>query len=307
MTSQDNEIDPRRSVSAQVIVGVDGSRGADVAVRWAAAYAFARDRELRIMHGMGLVGRSAMTGPYAVWQQDVIEAARVQGAAIVDQAEQLALRTAPGVRVSTLVAGENPANLLVDHSAEAYAVVLGSTGSAGTLEHLGSTLLAVTAHAHGAVIVVPDGYSEIDHAGGPVVVGIDGSPISEPAIAAAFTEAAELGAELVAVHVFSDWDFGHFAGMGVPLPDAAAEEAERAILAERLAGWQEKYPEVPIVRQTYLSAPAGRLREWSKTAQLVVVGSHGRGGFRGLLFGSTSNHLVQHSYSPVMVVHQAEK
>lgn len=307
MASQDYRTDPRRSASAQVIVGVDGSRGSDNAVRWAVGYAAGRGRELRIVHGMGLVGRSAMTGPYAVWQQDVIDAARSRGATVINQAEQLARRTAPDVRVSTVMAGESPANLLVDHSAEAYAIVLGSTGSAGTLEHLGSTLLAVSSHAHGAVVVVPDDYSEADRTGGPVVVGIDGSPISEPAIAAAFGEAAERDAELVAVHVFSDWDFGHFAGMGVPLPDDAAEEAEAAILAERLAGWQEKYPDVPIVRKTYVSAPAGRLREWSKTAQLVVVGSHGRGGFRGLLFGSTSNYLVQHTSCPVMVVHQAEE
>ncbi|MBU3062378.1 universal stress protein [Nocardia sp. NEAU-G5] len=306
VTSQDDETDPRQSVSAQVIVGVDGSRGSDTAVRWAAGYAAGHGRELLIVHGMGLVGDSALTGPYAVWQQDVIDAARTRGAAVVEQAEQLARRTAPDVRVATLTAGESPATLLVYHSAGAYAVVLGSTGSAGTLEHLGSTLLAVTAHSHGAVIVVPDGYSEADRAGGPVVVGIDGSPVSEPAIAAAFAEAAERDTELVAVHAYSDWDFGQFAGMVAPLPDAATE-AETAILAERLAGWQEKYPDVPIVRQTYLSAPGQRLREWSNTAQLLVVGSRGRGGFRGLLFGSTSNYLVQHAYCPVMVVHEAEK
>ncbi|WP_429419835.1 universal stress protein [Nocardia sp. GAS34] len=111
----------------------------------------------------------------------------------------------------------------------------------------------------------------------------------------------------MAVHVCSDWDFGRFAGTGTLIPDADAEVAESAILAERLAGWQEEYPDVPVTRQTYLSAPAAKLQEYSKTAQLIVVGSHGRGGVRGLLLGSTSNYLVQHAYCPVMVVHQERK
>ncbi|MBU3062405.1 universal stress protein [Nocardia sp. NEAU-G5] len=306
MTSQDHDKDPHHVASAAVVVGVDGSRGSDIALHWAADYAAHRGRELQIVHGMGLVGTSGVAG-YAMTLEAIAEAARAEGREVVERAEEVARLAAPELRVSGKVGADNPANLLIDRSATAFAVVLGSTGSAGTLAHLGSTLLAVTAHAYGAVIVVPDEHAVADRTGGPVVVGIDGSPISEPAIAAAFAEAAERRTDLVAVHVCSDWDFGRFAGTSTLIPDADAEVAESAILAERLAGWQEKYPDVPVTRQTYLSAPAAKLQEYSKTAQLIVVGSHGRGGVRGLLLGSTSNYLVQHAYCPVMVVHQERK
>ncbi|WP_308163365.1 universal stress protein [Nocardia alni] len=292
-------------MSAQVVVGVDGSKGSDAAVRWAAGYAVHRGRELRLMHGLGLVGVNTVAGAYAVTAQDVIDAARAQGRNVITHAEHLAQLAAPEVRLSSAMTSDSPAGLLVEHSAEAFAVVIGATGSAGTLAHLGSTLLAVTAHAHGTVIVVPAEHA--DRANAPVVVGVDGSPVSERAIAAAFIEAAERRTSLVAVHACADWDIGHFAGTDPFLGDAASEEAEKALLAERLAGWQEKYPDVPVVRKIYMSAPAERLREWSQTAQLVVVGSRGRGGISGLLLGSTSNFLVQHAQCPVMVVHPATR
>ncbi|UGT67269.1 universal stress protein [Nocardia gipuzkoensis] len=139
---------------------------------------------------------------------------------------------------------------------------------------------------------------------GPVVVGGDGSPVTDTAIVAAFTEAAERGVELVAVHVWSDWDSGRFAGHH-NVVEAEFDKVERAILAERIAGWQEKFPGVRVTRKVEVSAPAPHLLDWSKVAQLLVVGSRGRGGFAGMLLGSTANTLVQHASCPVMVVHPA--
>ncbi len=306
-TSQTDPTDIHHLVSAQVIVGVDGSKGSDAAVRWAAGYAVHRGRALRLVHGLGLVGVNTVAGAYAVTEEDVIDAARAEGGNVITHAERLAWLAAPEVRLSSSMTSDSPAGLLVEQSAEAFAVVLGATGSAGTLAHLGSTLLAVTAHAHGTVIVVPAEHTGADRADAPVVVGVDGSPVSERAIAAAFTEAAERRVPLVAVHACADWDIGHFAGTDPFLDDAASAEAEKALLAERLAGWQEKYPDVSVVRKIYMSAPAEHLREWSQTAQLVVVGSRGRGGLSGLLLGSTSNSLVQHAQCPVMVVHPATR
>jgi nucleotide-binding universal stress UspA family protein len=296
--------DPHRSASATVVVGVDDSKGALTALRWAADFADRRGRELRIVHGMGLVGPGLFGGAYAVTVADVIDGVRAGAREMIDRAEQIAHTIAPGLRTSTELAADSPAGLLIDRSADAYAVVLGATGSAGTFAHLGSTLLAVTAHAHGVVIVVRADADDEVHTSGPVVVGIDGGPVSEAAIATAFLEAAERRADLLAVHVWSDLDFGRFAGRSaVSSPDVVLGESEHAILAERLAGWQEKYPDVTVVRQTYASGPVARLQEMSKSAQLLVVGSHGRGGFTGMLLGSTANALVQHAHCPVMVVH----
>ncbi|QBS44782.1 hypothetical protein DMB37_36560 [Nocardia sp. CS682] len=75
------------------------------------------------------------------------------------------------------------------------------------------------------------------------------------------------------------------------------------ISSERLAGWQEKYPDVTVTRKVYRTEPTEQLAEWSNSAQLIVVGSRGRGGFTGMLLGSTSHFLVQHAHCPVLVAH----
>jgi len=310
MTTQHYD-DPHRLASASVVVGVDDSPGSMTALRWAADFANQRGRELHIVHGMALAGTSMLPGgSYAVTSVAVRDAVRAEAAAMMARAEQLAHQTAPSLSTTSELVADSPAGLLIDRSAYAYAVVLGATGSVGSIAHLGSMLLAVTAHAQGTVIIVRTDSDAGDtvRASGPVVVGIDGGRVGEAAIATAFAEAGERRADLVAVHVWSDWDFGRFAGnKNLRSLAVAAAEGEHAILAERLAGWQEKYPEVTVVRRSFASGPAERLRELSKTAQLVVVGSHGRGGFTGMLLGSTANSLVQHAHCPVMVVHTPDK
>ncbi|WP_024805050.1 universal stress protein [Nocardia sp. BMG51109] len=308
MTSHDN---PHPPAAARVVVGVDGFPASDVALRWATEFAARRGRALHIVHGMNLVGLGATRlGAYAVTVEPVRDAVRAHGRAVADRAEQLVREIAPDLPVTVELAADRGSAMLVTRSADAYAVVLGATGSAGTLAHLGSTLLEVTAHADGTVIVVrtdPAG-SDTVRTTGPVVVGIDGSPISEAATAAAFAEAAERGTELIAVHAWGDWNFGKFARLDdLQLPGADFQQEEEATLAERLAGWQQKYPDVVVTRKIYLSHPAAHLQQWSETAQLVVVGSRGRGGFTSLLFGSTANSLVQHAHCPVMVVHPAKR
>ncbi|GAB2727739.1 universal stress protein [Nocardia thraciensis] len=301
--------DPHRLASAPVVVGVDGSAAADSALTWAAEVALERGRELRIVHGLDLNGMRDVFGRYDVWVPPVLDGVRTQGAVLMERAKRRAQETSPGARVSTEVSDDGPAEILLRHSATAYLVVLGASGTNGLLAHVGSILLSVTSHAEGPIVVVrtdpdTDGHVRAD---GPVVVGIDGSPVSEGALAAAFEEAAQRKAELVAVHAWNDLTIGRFAGDPYLLfPVDEIETDERAALAERLAGWQEKYPGVPVRREVALAAPAEELLRWSKSAQLLVVGSRGRGGFRSLLLGSTSNALVQHAHCPVMVVHPAK-
>ncbi|MFE3055912.1 universal stress protein [Nocardia sp. NPDC059239] len=307
MTHEDYD-DPHHLASAGVVVGVDGSLGSELALRWAASYAAQRRRELQIVHALDLGGVSSSGGPSGVVPPSVVDAVRARGQQLVREAEEMALRIEPGLRTATRLSVTNASRLLVELSSAAYAVVLGATGNAGTFVHLGSTLFSVTSHAHSSVIVVrpdPDAHDTLREFG-PVVVGVDGSPVSEAAIATAFAEAAERHADLVAVHVWSDWDFGEYLGDRAPADLDQVDGLEDALLTERLAGFQEKYPDVQVTRRIYASAPADKLQGWSKHAQLIVVGNRGRGGFTGMLLGSTTHTLVQHAHCPIMVVRPAE-
>ncbi|MEV6336005.1 universal stress protein [Nocardia vinacea] len=302
MTAQHRD-EPHRLASAEVVVGTDGSEAADLAVRWAAETASQRGRGLRIVHGLDLAAAGSVYGMYDVIMPPVIDAIRREGADVLRTARRLAHQIDPGLTVETELSEANPAHLLIELSEAAHLVAIGAAGSGGTLSYLGSTLLAVASHGRGAIVVVRDtGTEQQTRRVGPVVLGIDGGPASTAAVGAAFAEASERRTRLVAVHAWSDLYFDRIAGLPYAVCDHDAETTGQAILAEQLAGWQEKYPDVQVIRKVYLSGPRQALREWSRSAQLLVVGSRGRGGFRGLLLGSTSDALVQTAHCPVMVV-----
>ncbi|WP_327117483.1 universal stress protein [Nocardia sp. NBC_01730] len=303
MTTQRSS-DPHQLASAAVVVGVDGSEASDLAVRWAAETAAQRGRRLHIVHGLDLAVARAVLGVYDLMVPAVIDTIRRQGADHVATARRLAYDVDQGLTVETEVCEDHPAKLLIERSAAANLVVIGASGEGGTISHLGGTLLAVVSHGHGPVVVVRDTGTEYQtRCVGRVVVGVDGSEISEAAVGAAFAEASDRRAQLVAVYAWSDLPYGRFAGLPNTIPDRGVAAEAQSILAEQLAGWQEKYPDVDVMRKAYLSGPRHHLIEWSRSAQLLVVGSRGRGGFRGQLLGSTGNALIQRAHCPVMVVH----
>jgi nucleotide-binding universal stress UspA family protein len=135
----------------------------------------------------------------------------------------------------------------------------------------------------------------------PVLVGIDGSSASESATAIAFDEASRRNVGLIALHAWSDADVSEWPGFDWPATESMAEE----VIAERLAGWQERYPDVPITRIVVCDKPARQLVQRAEDAQLVVVGSRGRGGFAGMLVGSVSETVAQMARVPVIVAREA--
>jgi len=77
---------------------------------------------------------------------------------------------------------------------------------------------------------------------------------------------------------------------------------ESALISELLAGWTDRYPDVPVERQVVRGDPVVELLEQSGHASLLVVGSRGRGGFIGLLLGSVSRRILKRATCPVAVV-----
>lgn len=290
-----------------VTVGIDGSPASDRAVRWAAATAAHRGLALHLVHAVDFATPGWAATPF-VQTARVFEWAEEDAAALLKESEQVAREAAPGLEVTSAVALTGSAKWLVQLSRETRMLVLGASGSGRLGEALlGSTPVAVIGHAACPVVVVrgeqpPAGQPDQR----PVVVGVDGSPLSENALAAAFEEASFRDVDLVAVHIWSDLDAGAIEGSPVEFDPRTFEESEHALLAERLSGYRERFPDVTVIRKVYIDGPRTHLMDWSAKAQLVVVGSRGRGGFRGLVLGSTSNALMRGAKCPVMVVRPDE-
>ena len=195
-----------------------------------------------------------------------------------------------------------PVSTLVDLSKETQLVVVGCHGRTGQHRRLlGSVSTGLIHHAHCPVAVIHnEAPSSLQSAQLPVLVGIDGSRASELATAIAFDEASWRGVDLVALHVWSDADMSSDVGM----EESALQSAAKKTLAECLAGWQERYPEVTVHLLVDFEQPARHLLDQSERAQLVVVGSHGRGGFAGMLLGSVSTAVAQAARVPVIVARQ---
>ncbi len=286
-----------------IVVGVDGSEAATRALRWAAERAAHRGAPLHVVYAYGLVARYfAVEAPVP---PSVIESLLEEAQTIVDNAADEAVAVAPGLAVSPEAVDEPPVPALTRRSRTAALVVLGASGLGGFTGMLaGSTAVAVAAHAHAPVVVVRCGEGRTTPPStGPIVVGMDGSPLGERAVARAFEEARWRSAPLVAVHAWADVeDESVLRRARLFFTNSSEEEELRAKLDDQLADWQARYPGVSVERVLVRDRPRRQLLDRSATAQLVVVGSRGRGGFTGLLLGSTSQALIHHAQCPVMVV-----
>jgi nucleotide-binding universal stress UspA family protein len=257
-----------------------------------------RQAPLRIVHACmpdAEPARSALE-PYMV---DTLVAA---GRQWLSDAAQVAKDTAPEADLTAELVREYDEPALIDESRTAQLMVLGARGQGGFSELLvGSMAGAVATHGKCPVVVVRGGVDDLD--GKPVVVGVDGSPASEAAIAFAYDEASRRGVPLIAVHTWTDTITAVAFAMAPYAVDwLEVQTEELRLLAERLAGWSEKYPDVQVQRVVTRDHPARSLIEHAQKAQLVVVGSRGRGQVAGLLLGSTSQTLLHHAPCPLVIV-----
>lgn len=290
------------SLENSVVVGIDGSAASTGAVAYAANTAATRRVPLVLVTSYTMP--AAMFAEGMVPPQPVYDELEKECQPIVEQARATALKAAPDIEVSHAIVEGNPSQVLIDYSRKAKMIVLGSRGLGGIKGMvLGSVSASVASHAFCPVVVTREDTDDLDRSG-PVVVGVDGSEVSTKATAWAFAEASARDATLIAVHTWMDPQV-QAAAAGIALTDEdwkQLEEQQLEVLSERLAGFSDRYPDVRIERVVTRDRAVRALVEQAEKAQLVVVGSHGRGGFTGMVLGSTSRALLQASPCPVMVV-----
>lgn len=291
-----------------VLVGVDGSKGAAAAARWAAAEAERRGAELRMLQAWNV--SIGFAGPGVIIPPDIFNDVRDGARYMLEAARDEVAGAHPNLLISTELVHGQAYQILRTASAHALLIVLGSHGEGELTETiLGSVALRVAAKAAGPVVVVRGDAGDLPPGDdGPVWVGLDGSANSEDALAFAFEQASMRGAHLVALHSWNNEPPNGFLRAYPIEVDRSRFEQEQRLLAEQLAGWSEKYPDVTVKSLVLRGRPAATLLQHAATAapkdapSLVVVGTRGHGGFAGLLLGSTSQALITHAPCPVAVV-----
>ncbi|MCW0212125.1 MAG: universal stress protein [Pseudonocardia sp.] len=284
-------------LAGAVVVGIDGSAHATDAVRWGAAEAARHRWALRLVRAYQL--------PEATPAEDR-QKMRTYVRRQLWTAAHAARAVAPDVLVEEVDVEGDPFDVLEEESASARTLVVGARGIGGFAALLLGSAADTLARRAVCPLVVVRGAEVSDEALGredrvrPVVVGIDGSPASEAAVAYAFAEADAWSAPLVAVHAWAD----HLEDPTWP-ELTMLEVEEREVLAERLAGWTAKFPDVRVSREVVLGSAARALVARSVNARAVVVGSFDRGRVRRALLGSTGRALLHHAHSPVVVVRTA--
>ncbi len=276
-----------------VVVGVDGTGRSLRALMWATHDAKLHRCPLRIVHTL-----PRYEADFPLFPPGRFEEAEKRGHEIMDEAVSLVHDAAPELEVSTDLPMASPAAAMVNESQQARVLALGAKGEDIGNLLLGSTVLQVVGHAVCPVIVV----CHVTSGHQRIAVGVDGSPDSIAALAFAFEEAHLRGSHVEVISALGlpqGWP-GHLLR---PVPKDDGEVTDRREdVDKQVAVLRDRYPEVRVVLNVHHSAPLHTLADASHRADLVVLGSRGRGGFHGLAVGSTTHKMLHLAGCPIAVV-----
>ena len=283
----------------KVVVGYDGTPGAEYALSWALREARRLGASVELVYALSraaYVPAALVVPGTAVWaDHTAMQAVQDMLAEAADKARV----DYPDVPIIAVTDRKSAVPALRDHAAGTALLAVGSHSHraiAGLL--LGSVAEAVTAHSLSSVVVVREPVLPIDDR--PVVLGLDESIHADAAIRFAFEQAAALEVPLRAVHAWMPPSDPWISSPSVDREEIAVRELSWA--GRLLDGWRTKVPSVPVTVESVAGHPYQVLSESTLDAQLVVVGARGRGGFHGLRLGSVTRHLLHHGSSTIAVI-----
>jgi nucleotide-binding universal stress UspA family protein len=283
-----------------IVVGYDGSTGSQDALRWATDEAVRTLAPLHIVEAFEIV-IVTRPSPGHVVPLEAIRTARQKGLAAV--AESIRLHH-PDLTVQTTLIGGAAPKVLIEAADDARLIVLGSRGLGGWSGLLvGSVAVQVTTHATCPVLVIPHDPRPHVHHQPTVVVGVDGSKASTKAIDFAFEQADARHARVVAVHAWTSPFLTYADGASMlQFDEDKIRDESKLLVAESVAGAAADHPDVECTTELVTGSAGQALLRRSETADLIVVGSRGHGGFTGLLLGSVSQTVLHHTHCPIAIV-----
>ena len=328
MGAQEMHPDPARdndrshAAPEGIVVGVDGSDHGQCALVWAAREAQRRRRPLHVVtaYSVPIFAASGLDGGYATVDDSVI---REGAEAIIRQA--LDKISTYDIDVSASVENGDASGVLLEMSETAELLVFGTRGRGGFVGRLlGSVSSALPAHAKCPTVTVPlicsdrlgettedrrikaeqakAGHARVENV---VVVGVDGSEQARVAVLEAADQAERLGATLRVICAVPQYS-GSLAWVPAPMDRKALFDDIQVQLDAGMEWLRSHYPGLRAEDQLLDGSPVDVLVEASRHVELVVVGTRGRGGFTGMLLGSTSGGILHHAKGPVMVVPDRE-
>lgn len=278
-----------------VAVGIDGSDRSLLGLNWGIELAKKRQSRVHLVCAYELptfaahVTERGMKGEESRLYDAVQDAIQVA----VDKVEEA------GVEVSYSMESGDPTGVLVELSRQVATVVIGSRGKGSFADRFfGTVSAAVPAHAYCPTVVVPETMTgdclPVKH----IVVGVDGSDTSKMALQRAVWEAERWNAKLTVVSAVNLNSVAWLPGAGYSSDVLDDIRSGLDVAVAQAVGDRD----IDVRTHAIEGNPAALLAEFSTAVDLLVIGTRGRGGFAGLVMGSTSQAILNHAVCPVMVV-----